>query len=419
MAEKAVEKTADMKQIQGLLNKAAELLSKRQRHPNETGDEFNIFTVLDRERKEESTHCRLIYELLNPEGSHGQGDLFLQEFFRSIIGKPLEGKVTVKREYRFDNGRIDLLLWGDNFCYPIEVKIDAGDQERQIERYLKFAEKQRKGQSDFEAIVYYLTLDKHDPSKKGKGDARSEQVKNISFPCEIRSWLVQCKEKMKSIPNIQIILRQYIWLIDRLKGEIPMEELEKKISKSKISYESAVEIAKTLPSVRAKKMIEIFEKIEDIVKKQINISPIDSSYRDEAQKYYTKIARPDPSLGYLLKEEEKGESSVELWFQVDHDDDVLWYGAVLRKGEVYPKAGKDDILAFQTVFNNDPWKEKIKEIVAEYDWWVWKEKLLDFHVDAGDYSNLFDKAKFKEMMGKIQSELERHLKNIKETGLRK
>lgn len=32
--------------------------------------------------EEESTHCRLLYKLLNPEGSHGCGDAFLQKFLK-------------------------------------------------------------------------------------------------------------------------------------------------------------------------------------------------------------------------------------------------------------------------------------------------------------------------------------------------
>lgn len=154
-------------------------------------------------REEESTHFRLLYKLLNPEGSHGCGDAFLQKFFEDVLDKPYEKTTGVCREENTKDGRMGLLIEGESFYYPIEVKIDAGDQYRQIERYTNFAERQRKGRNNVDTMVYYLTLDRHRPSKECLGEIRQEQVKYISFADEIAKWLMGCfgfiKERMEGL----------------------------------------------------------------------------------------------------------------------------------------------------------------------------------------------------------------------------
>ncbi len=422
--EKEKQKMSDMEVIRELLSKAEEQLNLQKEHQRETGSEFNIFTVLDRERKEESTHCRLLYELLNPEGSHGCGDTFLRKFFEDVLNKPYEKGTSVYREYSFDDGRIDLLLQGNHFCCPIEVKIDAGDQYRQIERYVHFAEKQRKGRRGFDTTAYYLTLDRHKPSEESLGKIQSEQIKCISFGDEIEKWLAGCDGFLTDKPNIQVILKQYRQLIKRLEGETSMEKLIEMIigSDSKSCYKSAAEIEKTLPMVRARKMQRIFDEIEDTVGEKLTKIEEYSRYREDAVQYYTVRNRPDPSLVYRIKSEE--DLSAELWFQVDHYTDELWYGVVLRKGKDLPKA-KEDIQAFSYLFNNMVWEERIEEIAqpeAKYDWWVWGRKLpredaINFSAAGEHYADLFDKNSFSAIVKEIREEIGGQLESIKRTGL--
>lgn len=424
--------------VQELLDKAKELLDKREQHlrkARENGTEFNIFTVLDRERKEESTHCRLIYELLNPEGSHGRGDAFLRLFFDTIKKPfPEHKKIIVERERHTDYGRPDLLIWGDGFCYPIEVKIDAGDQDRQVKRYLQFAEEKGRGQEKFDATVYYLTLDGREPSEKSVGNAPSEQIENIAFSRQIKEWLKQCVEITTDFPNIRVILEHYKELIVRLEKEVPMSELTTMIKTSKNFYESAAEIEKALLKVRAEKMKSVFSEIEEFIRKQFGdqFEKIKeySTYPEEAETYYSSVKRPDPSLAYRIWG--KGELSVELWFQVDHyNGGFLWYGVVLHKGKnKIPKA--EEIKSFLNVFGDPSWNDKINEFVngnKKYVWWVWSKELpvddpQTFNADDSGYSKLFgsgkdgDSDEYGKMMEKIKSELETQLDNIKGTGLR-
>ena len=83
----------------------------------------------------ETDHSKLLGELLDPNGSHGQGPLFLESFLTRIgIHAPAQGTWNVTVEL----GRIDILMRRDNpqSVVIIENKAnDAEDQDGQLYRY--------------------------------------------------------------------------------------------------------------------------------------------------------------------------------------------------------------------------------------------------------------------------------------------
>ena len=58
------------------------------KHHNELtvakGEHFNLFSVLKIETRENNTHSAFLAELLNPNGSHRMGDVFLKHFITTI-----------------------------------------------------------------------------------------------------------------------------------------------------------------------------------------------------------------------------------------------------------------------------------------------------------------------------------------------
>ena len=172
------------------LKKSTEMLNQQ------FDDSFTVFSALGFEEKE-LKHCQIIYALINPKGRHGMGDAFLRLFFEIVMTEKYES-ATVKSEYSFrsdnnNSGRIDLYISTPNSCYPIEVKINAYDQETQIYRYHKFAKDSNKNKF----TVFYLTLNGKQPSSKstnGMTDEDLNSIKCISFRKEILSWLRNCAE---------------------------------------------------------------------------------------------------------------------------------------------------------------------------------------------------------------------------------
>lgn len=107
----------------------------------EKNKKFGVsFNPLRQIKIPETTHSRLLGDLLNPAGSHGQGDVFLR-IFLAMLDPPIEGykgddgrwKITV------EVGRVDILIWRDwpeKTAIIIENKSNnAGDQQNQIYRY--------------------------------------------------------------------------------------------------------------------------------------------------------------------------------------------------------------------------------------------------------------------------------------------
>jgi hypothetical protein len=84
----------------------------------------------------ETTHSRILGDLLDPNGTHGQKNLFLVPFLGELgIPEPTDGLWNVTVE----TGRVDILIWRnlpEKSAVIIENKSNgAGDRPNQIYRY--------------------------------------------------------------------------------------------------------------------------------------------------------------------------------------------------------------------------------------------------------------------------------------------
>ncbi|GEM_PF-497555 len=211
-----------------------------------TGEKFNIFTILNMESDEVKTHSKFIYELLNPNGSHGSGDLFIRLFLDELPRpkakdreKPEDkdyGKIIkVIREYTIKNDRrIDFLIETEKYVIGIEMKIYAGDQDDQLSDYWAALKRMCKN-SEQKPILYYLTLFGDDASDESTQDLELEKdYRLLSFSNHIYNWIEKCIEKSATKPIVREALVQYQNLIKKLTNRISnnMEEEMKKILKT-------------------------------------------------------------------------------------------------------------------------------------------------------------------------------------------
>lgn len=196
----------------------------------ESGDMFNIFEILKAEHYEVSTHSAILFELLNPNGSHGCSDLFLKSFLEVLGQKKFflnlsEVKVEVERnigeldknDYE-SGGRIDLVIREkNNTALIIENKIYAVDQPKQLYRYCRYA------QSTFKKyLLLYLTLDGKEPPKEST-DGKDTTIKVIphciSYQYHIKKWIEDCINLLNSKMNLQNSLKQYLQIINKLTNQ--------------------------------------------------------------------------------------------------------------------------------------------------------------------------------------------------------
>lgn len=204
--------------------------------------DFNIFKVLGIESKE-VLMCRFLGELLDPNGKHGCGDLFLKNFIENVLGDTIKCDINkaqvVLEEGIDDKRRVDIVIYANKTIYPIEVKIWARDQNNQIYDYYNFYFKGNEN-----GKIYYLTPTKSVPSAKSVNTLTENQYKCISFKNEIRGWL---KSSIKELNDgiIKSICNQMIYVIDKMVEENVMSQL---ICDEINDYDKAHAIKKILDS---------------------------------------------------------------------------------------------------------------------------------------------------------------------------
>ena len=189
------------------------------------GEHFNIFNVLDLPSDETRTHSAFIAELLDPNGSHGLGDQFLQSFVNTIdclkswhfdtqsakVHKELS--IGGKNEDCSEGGRIDIVVESNGKAIIIENKIYAGDQEKQLVRYYNYGTKNYSNG----IRLLYLTLNGDDASEYSHEKlVINEDYYAIAYNHEISDWLQRCIEFSARQPLVRETLIQYQNLINKL-----------------------------------------------------------------------------------------------------------------------------------------------------------------------------------------------------------
>ncbi len=186
------------------------------------GNKFNVFSILKMERLEVKTHSAFLYELINPKGTHYQDDTYLKIFVDEVLEiKDFDFEnVKVGREtLANDARRIDFTIENKDCYIAIEMKIDATDQDNQLNDYFEYAIKQNKKFTK----IYYLTLDGKDASENSFKDKKTIDYEKISFQFDILNFIEKSIEKSANLPIIRESLIQYKNLILKITNQITQE----------------------------------------------------------------------------------------------------------------------------------------------------------------------------------------------------
>jgi len=128
----------------------------------------NIFQILKISRTE-IRHSNFLACLLDPNGTHGLGKLFLVKFLRDIASSEQAKEIDVFEiedlnfnfvEIRREWKNIDLLLIIDNLVICIENKIDSQDHSEQLARYMQIVNDSFKNHNK---VFVYLTPTGEEP----------------------------------------------------------------------------------------------------------------------------------------------------------------------------------------------------------------------------------------------------------------
>lgn len=263
-----------MNEIKNLLTNVQIITKKYDEIAKITGENFNIFTVMTMDWDEVYTHSAVIGELLNPNGSHAQGSIFLDLFVKQINEKfnleipkfdVLVDERICERTISISNdldsatgGRIDIIIADSKQIVLIENKPSAVDQKFQLIRYYNYAKKRGK-----KFYILYLTMEekvlKDEESHISESgliitgrnfpfhkeieyeEYKRQNINNINNHCclfypitfktEIKAWIENCLEKTVSLPIIRETLIQYLNLINKLTNQSTSDKMSKEIRK--------------------------------------------------------------------------------------------------------------------------------------------------------------------------------------------
>jgi hypothetical protein len=263
-----------MNSNQTLFQETKSILERQKKLQKKNGENFNIFSILKMESKENGTHSAFLGELLNPKGSHLLGNVFLNHFLEVIGAKDklnsatarlvLEKHVGTRDDVNKTGGRIDIYLSDtDGKSISIENKIYAGDQYAQVERYVNH--------NKADNTVYYLTLKGEDASEGSRGKYEADKdYYRISYKSTIINWLEKCVPDASEQPMLRESINQYILLTKKLTHQLSNHTMAKEVESMIMEkYEESKDIEGNVWKVELNATKRLLNEIKDFIELQL------------------------------------------------------------------------------------------------------------------------------------------------------
>ncbi|MBP2641052.1 MAG: hypothetical protein H6Q66_2003 [Firmicutes bacterium] len=165
--------------------------------------EFNVFKLMN---PNENTLSDVLADMLRPDGTHGQGDVFLKLFLSRLgfANHPSTVKINVRREVPTNNilnseRRIDILTdFGGQYGIGIENKPWAADLSNQVGDYCSHLDKLY---GDKYMFVYLPPYDR-DPDNGSLHKLDLLKQRNgyccLSYNSGLKNWMEDCLKECKA-----------------------------------------------------------------------------------------------------------------------------------------------------------------------------------------------------------------------------
>lgn len=327
--------------------------------------------------------CRFLAGLLDPEGDHCCGTLFLASFLQAVLpecpmSNTLLAHTTVTTEFLLENGRrIDIVLQNVRYFIPIEVKIGAEDRDGQCYDYCQYAKN---------APLLYLTRFGDAPSgnslreKSGPHHLLPERVRCISWARDISGWLTGLLPSLDG--GVKVLAGQYLDTIHKFadeRGQRRMEQSVQAVLASPELFQAGLEVERSMKTAKVTLMRLMFdcfrEEMKPLAEKyglELETNAVYYSYEHpDHDAYYSSNASTYPGLNYVIKRAVYQRDSLQMWFRIEVDHN-LFAGIALFDAEAEAKYGYsgcqvDDITP-ELVEESAQYLRR--EVIAPEDWWL-------------------------------------------------
>ncbi|ETD22464.1 PDDEXK-like family protein [Helicobacter macacae] len=228
------ENTITQSDFDSFVSRFSDYLAKANESKKRGNNDYNPLLVIRSAKDEAKLHTRILHSFLDTNGAHYQDDLFLRFFLESLQLKGCEYKnllewfddtanARVEKEYYItnecDKGFIDLYIYNDTKHIILENKVDSGDGDKQIAKYI---DNLRENGYENIAVVYLTKMgdklsDKsHDKWKINGNFLECENDKVLYIPISyadeiLEKWIGKCQSKsgVGNIANLNYALECY------------------------------------------------------------------------------------------------------------------------------------------------------------------------------------------------------------------
>lgn len=305
----------DIEKFESMLKQIKALNDKLDIKKLRGNNDYNLFLALLDINDEVRLHSRFIYSLLDPNSSHYQKELFLELFIKACglenFGLDPQSAKAYK-EYK----NIDIYITDGAKHIILENKINAGDQEAQIKRYIETIQKENDGEA--EIYVLFLSPQGREPSGYSLSGLKIEDgkfleknvdevanFKAISYDKEIMAWLGLCLDEAGNLANLAAVILQYKNVIEKIYGKYKGVQMdERKIIEIILkNYDLVDEIrSKYFDMANANRLNEFMSNVKIELEKRLSQEWCVEIEEADPSRYFTPIYifKRSWDNGYLL-----------------------------------------------------------------------------------------------------------------------
>lgn len=323
------------REIQQLLSRIDAINKCHNKMAELTGDRFNIFRIIKlKNNDEEKIHTPFIAALLNPNGSHKKGALFLKLFLKQIENElPFDFEelfdfktIKVNSEYTIKEGQVDIHITDANEnTIVIENKLAASDGYQQLLRYSNYCER-RKGKR----ALIYLTYYGDDASELSTGEEELDYIK-ISYKDDIMKWLEACRKECSTQPVLREGITHYINLLNFLLNqgnEENMKEILELVFKSKDNFESAFSLLDNAYKIKAQLQFMFWEDFRKHLEEELKKGEELKKYPENKELRIITFEDSDPNLenieNYYYKSRNRPQIGLRIEIYSKNDVIIRW-----------------------------------------------------------------------------------------------
>lgn len=370
-------------------------LKQKQRGLND----YNLLTTVLNAHDEVRLHSRVIGSMLDIDGLHYQGSLFLEKFLEVLNIKNFEfdiNKSSLKLEYH----KIDLYLTDGQKHIIIENKVYADDQKDQIKSYINKIKNENENLQYTDILVIYLSINRKQPSKYSLDDLtiienhiynkeyKTTLFKNINYESEVIEWLKVCLHEIQNITNLNESILQYLAVVEKVTNKykekvMPLKDLLLENDNLKL----ITDLEKPIKDAKAQVQYDFWISLrKNLNKVGHDFKLVDGYFNDielkEKVKNFYHNKKSNRNYG-LKKDIFKINDKYTLSFYIEVDWHIF-YGFTLsengKRKEISQNKEFKDIS--NQILNNTNFKWYDNNKSNNQKWWIcWKylEKKIDFN----------------------------------------